>query len=139
MRVGWWTVLGIAVLVTTLCVLLVAAAIRNDRAIENNLGRADAEVISVAFDRTIVRFETPDGAVQIPQNGVLYPDGLSMGQLVRVEYDTSDPTVTKVAGRSWVLMLLPLGTTVVITWLIGGPLLWWVRRRTRRLALEPAA
>ncbi|MEV5714460.1 DUF3592 domain-containing protein [Amycolatopsis mediterranei] len=132
-RVGWWTILGVASLLTVMCVCLLFAAIRNDSAISAQLGTATATVDSVAFDRTIIHFETPDGIVHSPANGVLYPDGLAAGQLVRIEYDASDPELARVAGRSATLTLLPLGSFVFFTWLVAGPGLWWIRRQDKRV------
>ncbi|WP_155548764.1 DUF3592 domain-containing protein [Amycolatopsis camponoti] len=136
-RVGWWVTLGVASLLTVMCVCLLFAAIRNDGAIQGQLGTANATVDSVAFDRTIIHFETPDGIVHSPANGVLYPDGLAAGQLVRIEYDASDPELARVAGRSAALTLLPLGSFVLFTWLVAGPVLWWIRRVEKR-ATVPA-
>ncbi|WP_236789740.1 DUF3592 domain-containing protein [Amycolatopsis sp. GM8] len=130
-------VLGVAILITVLCVGLLLAAIRNDEAITSHLGAANAEVDSVSWDRTIIRFETPDGIVHIPANGVLYPGGLVAGDLVRVEYDTTNPELARVAGRSATLTLLPLGTTTLVTWAVAMGLLWWIRSRDRR-AKPPA-
>lgn len=121
--------LGVAGLLTLLVLVLLLAAYRNDAAIDSNRGTANAEVLWVGWDRTIVRFETPDGAVHISQDGVLYPDGLTEGQLVHVEYDVTDPNLVRVAGRSFTLAFLPVGTTIAITWLVAAPLLWWLRRR----------
>ncbi|SFJ19037.1 hypothetical protein SAMN05421835_103363 [Amycolatopsis sacchari] len=123
---------GVAGLITALCVGLLFAAIRNDGAITSHLGAANAQVDSVSWDRTIIRFETPDGIVHIPANGVLYPGGLVAGDLVRIEYDTSDPELARVAGRTASLTLLPLGTTILITWLVAVGALWWIRHRSRR-------
>ncbi|WP_199431142.1 DUF3592 domain-containing protein [Qaidamihabitans albus] len=130
-RIGARALFGVAAVITLLCVLLVFAAIRNDDAISDNHGTATAQVEQVLFDRTIIRFETPDGVAHSPANGVLYPDGLVEGQLVRIEYDTTDPELARVAGRSWLLTLLPVGTTILFTWLVAGPLLWWIRSRLR--------
>lgn len=121
--------LGVAGLLTLLVLVLLLAAYRNDAAIDSNRGTANAEVLWVGWDRTIVRFETPDGAVHISQDGVLYPDGLTERQLVHVEYDVTDPNLVRVAGRSFTLAFLPVGTTIAITWLVAAPLLWWLRRR----------
>jgi len=136
-RAGWWVTLGVASLLTVMCVCLLFAAIRNDHAISGQLGTSNATVDSVAFDRTIIHFETPDSIVHSPSNGVLYPDGLAAGQLVRVEYDAADPELARVAGRSATLTLLPLGSFVFFTWLIAAPILWWIRRQNRRLATTP--
>ncbi|GAA3553629.1 DUF3592 domain-containing protein [Amycolatopsis ultiminotia] len=124
--------LGVALLLTVMCVGLLFAAIRNDNAIEAHPGTATATVESVAFDRTIIQYQTPDGVVHSPATGVLYPSGLAAGQLVLIEYDATNPDLARVAGRSANLTLLPLGITVVVTWLIAGPLLWWLRRLINR-------
>ncbi|GHF72411.1 hypothetical protein GCM10017566_52860 [Amycolatopsis bartoniae] len=132
-------VLGVAALITALCVGLVFAAIRNDEAITSHLGAANAEVDSVSWDRTIIRFETPDGILHIPANGVLYPGGLVAGDLVRIEYDTANPELARVAGRTATLTLLPLGMTALITWAVAVGLLWWIRYRGRRGAAQVAS
>ncbi|WP_326567973.1 DUF3592 domain-containing protein [Amycolatopsis rhabdoformis] len=132
-RTGWFVVLGVASLLTVMCVSLLFAAIRNDNAIESHLGTATATVESVAFDRTIIQFASPDGIVHSPTNGVLYPSGLAAGQLVAIEYDTTNPDrAARVAGRTATLTLLPLGTTILFTWLVAGPLMWWLRRLIKR-------
>lgn len=129
--------LGAAVVLTVLCAGLLFAAIRNDEAITGHLGAATAQVDSVGWDRTIIRFETPDGVVHIPANGVLYPGGLVAGDLVRIEYDAANPDLARVAGRTATLTLLPLGTTVLITWVVAGGLLFWIRQRARTRTPEP--
>ena len=136
-RIGRRVVLGVAVLITVLCAGLLLAAMRNDDAITSHLGATNAQVDSVAWDRTIIRFETPDGVVHIPANGVLYPGGLVAGDLVRIEYDTASPELARVAGRTAELTLLPLGSTVLITWAVAGALLWWIRHRTHHNAPTP--
>ncbi|SFQ64646.1 hypothetical protein SAMN05421810_111147 [Amycolatopsis arida] len=128
-RLAGRVVLGVAGALTLLCVALLFAAVRNDRAIAANLGTANARVEQVNFDRTIIRYETPDGVAHIPSNGVLYPEGLETGDLVWIEYDTTNPELARVAGRTAVLTLLPLGTTILFTWLVAGPALWWIRHR----------
>jgi hypothetical protein len=137
-RIGRRFVLGAAVLITVLCIGLLLAALRNDQAITGHPGAANARVDSVSFDRTIIRFETPDGIVHIPANGVLYPGGLVVGDLVRIEYDTTNPDLARVAGRTATLTLLPLGSTILVTWLVATALLWWMRHRARRLTPAPA-
>ncbi|WET80146.1 hypothetical protein P3102_02515 [Amycolatopsis sp. QT-25] len=128
-HIGWYAALVVASLVTVLGVSLLFAAIRNDSAIEAELGQATAQVESVAFDRTIINYATPDGIMHSPANGVLYPSGLAAGQLVNIEYHVGDPELARVAGRSAANTLLPLGSMIFFTWLIAGPLLWWLRRQ----------
>ncbi|GAA1989527.1 DUF3592 domain-containing protein [Amycolatopsis minnesotensis] len=141
LRIGRRVVLGAAVVVTVLCAGLLFAAIRNDHAIESHLGRAQADVDSVAFDRTIIRYVAQDGNLHSPSTGVLYPSGLTAGDLVWVEYDTTDPDLVRVAGRTAELTWVPLGSTALVTWVVAGPLLWWLGRRRKNLGApgEPAA
>ncbi|WP_121012867.1 DUF3592 domain-containing protein [Saccharothrix australiensis] len=115
--------------VTLIGVILLAACLRDDLAIERRLGKATAEVVSVSYQRTVVRFATPDGAVHSPSQGVLYPEGLEPGQLVRIEYDTADPELARVAERTWTLAILPISTFLLAVWAVLLPLSWWVRRR----------
>jgi hypothetical protein len=37
------------------------------------------------------------------------------------------------------LTLLPLGSFVFFTWLVAGPILWWIRRQNKRAPAETAA
>ncbi|WP_298179080.1 DUF3592 domain-containing protein [Saccharomonospora sp.] len=138
LRLGSWAVLGVASLITLLGVVLVLGAFRNDQVIAENHGTATGQVEQVLFDRTLVRYETPDGVPHSPENGVLYPEGLTPGELVRIEYDTTDPELAKVAGRTWLLTLLPVGSTLLTTWLVAVPLLWFLRRRLRALSASAA-
>ncbi|MFD7654177.1 DUF3592 domain-containing protein [Actinosynnema sp. NPDC059797] len=117
-------------LVTLIALVLLASCWRDDYMIEQRLGKATAEVVSVSFQRTVVRFASDDGAVHSPEQGVLYPEGLEPGQLVRIEYDTGNPEVARVAGRTAVLALLPIGTFLLAVWAVLLPLVWWLRRRT---------
>lgn len=126
-----WLVAAVtaALLITAMGLLLIAGAWRDDHAIESRLGRTDADVLSVAFDRTVVRFTTPDGAAHIPYNGVLYPQDLQTGERVQVEYDTAHPdNLVRVAGRDYRLTFLPFGMLIGITWAVAAGLIWWLRR-----------
>ncbi|MGW5055442.1 DUF3592 domain-containing protein [Actinokineospora sp. NPDC004072] len=109
-------------------VLLIVAAVVEDVAIENHTGRAEAEVVSVDFRRTLVRFTTPDGAEQVPSVGVLYPEHLEVGQVVRVEYDVRNPDLVRVAGRGAALTILPVTSLLAAVWAVIGAVLWWLRR-----------
>jgi hypothetical protein len=128
-RVYAITCLFIATLVTLLGVLLIIASATEDAAIENHTGHANAEVISVAMNRTLVRFQTSDGAEHMPSAGVLYPEALEEGQVVRVEYDTRNPDLVRVAGRGATLTVLPVVTTLLAVWAVAGGLTWWIRRK----------
>lgn len=128
-RVAAIVVLVTAALITLLAAVMVVGCYRSDAAIDKAPATADAEVLSVTFKRTIVRFESADGKVQIPKDGVLYPADLAEGQRLLVEYAADNPEVVRVAGRTAAMSLLPGGTTVLFTWLAAGPLLWLVRPR----------
>ena len=128
LRITFIALLAVGATITLLCVALVIGTFRNDAAIEGRTGRTTAEVLSVAFDRTLVRFETPDREVHIPEQGVLYPRGLEEGQLVLVEYDQDSPDLVRVAGRTASLSLMPLGMVLAGTWIVLVPIVWWLRR-----------
>ena len=130
-RVTSVVLLLLGLFVSALALLVLYACWHDDRDITNHLGRADADVLSVVFNRTAVRFVTPDGTVYIPPNGVLYPEGLVAGNRVKIEYDTLEPNMVRVAGRSFTLAFLPVGTTIAVTWAIVTPLIWWLRRPKR--------
>ena len=121
--------LAVGGLITVLGLLLVVAAWVEDGKIDSHTGHADAKVVSVTYQRTLVRYQTPDGAEHIPSVGVLYPEALEEGQVVRVEYDQRDPDLVRVAGRGASLTFLPVGTTVLASWAVLVPLVWWLRRR----------
>ncbi|HZE03315.1 MAG TPA: hypothetical protein VE155_16295, partial [Pseudonocardiaceae bacterium] len=62
-----------------------------------------------------------------------YPSGLQVGQLVRVEYDSSDPTGRlRVAGRTWVQGVVPALIVLMVLWVLAAPASWWSRRRQAR-------
>ena len=121
--------LAFAGVVTFLCTVLVVAAWTEDISIDDNTGYVNAEVVSVNFARTLVRFYTPDGAEHIPQTGVLYPSGLKVNDVVEVEYSQKNPELVRVAGRGAVVTLLPVGLTLVGVWAVVVPAVWWLRRR----------
>ena len=127
-RIAVRVLLSVGALVTGLGLLLMVAAWTEDVKIDKSTGRANAEVVSVSFQRTLVRFQTPDGAEHIPSVGVLYPEALEEGQTVQVEYDQRDPELVRVAGRGAALTLLPVGTMVLATWAVVVPVVWWLRR-----------
>ena len=117
-----------AVLLTTLSGAALAAAWLDDRAIDARTGRATGEVVVDSATRTLVRFTTPEGAVYIPERGVFYPGGLEAGQLVRVEYDTADPRLVRVQGRSALVGVVPALLAVGLLWVLVLPAVWWLRR-----------
>ncbi|GLZ38173.1 DUF3592 domain-containing protein [Actinokineospora sp. NBRC 105648] len=118
----------VAGVLSLLGVLLIVAAVTEDAAIERHTGNANADVVSVSFNRTLVRFQTPDGAEHLPTVGVLYPEALEEGQVVRVEYDLRNPDLVRVAGRGASLTILPVSTALIGVWAIAGGALFWLRR-----------
>jgi hypothetical protein len=130
-RIAATTLLVVGLAISALALLVLYACWHDDRDITNHIGRTDADVLSVVFNRSAVRFVTPDGTVYIPPDGVLYPEGLTAGTRVRVEYDTLEPNMVRVAGRDFTLAFLPIGTTIAGTWIVVAPLLWWLRRAKR--------
>lgn len=133
-RIAAATLLVLACVFSGLCLLVLAANWNDDRQIEGHEGTAVADVSSVAFNRTAVRFVTPDGTVVIPPTGVLYPTGLAAGERVRVEYDTQKPELVRVAGRDFTLAFLPVGTSLLVCWALVGPAVWLLRRRPRTVS-----
>ncbi|HEX7661339.1 MAG TPA: DUF3592 domain-containing protein [Pseudonocardiaceae bacterium] len=122
------SVLVVASVFSGLCLLLLAACWQDDAAIDAHLGRTTADVLSTSFSQAAVRFLTPDGTVNIPDTGVLYPEGLVAGERVRIEYDTQNPQLARIAGRDYTLAFLPVGMAIGITWAAAVPLVWWLRR-----------
>ncbi len=127
-RIAVRALVALGIVLTGVCLLLLVATWRDDLAIGSHSARTTADVLSVASNRTVVRFSTPDGVVHIPSEGVLYPQGLRVGDKVWVQYDTTNTDLVKVAGRGFSLALLPIGTVILVTWIVLAPLLWWLRR-----------
>ncbi|WP_371411298.1 DUF3592 domain-containing protein [Mycobacterium sp. shizuoka-1] len=128
-----WIILG---LVTLQSILLVAGAWRNDRQIENNMGVAQAEVLSAGPRRSTIEFVTPDRVTYRPELGVLYPSELAEGMRIYVEYDRSDPDLVRVQHRTAALAIIPAGSIAVVGWLIGALVLTGLVLAERRLAQD---
>ncbi|MEV0703877.1 DUF3592 domain-containing protein [Saccharopolyspora sp. NPDC050389] len=125
-------VLVFGLLLTVMGLSIVGACFINDRTIEESKGEAVAEVVDTSLTRTVVRFNTDEGRVYIPPNGVLYPADLQAGQLVRVEYDSRNPDLVRVAGRNMTLSLLPVSSSLAVLWAVLLPVYWLLRRPTAR-------
>ncbi len=125
-------VLVLGLLLTVMGLSIIGACFINDRTIEESKGEAVAEVVDTSLTRTVVRFNTDEGRVYIPPNGVLYPADLQAGQLVRVEYDSRNPDLVRVAGRNAVLSLLPVSSSLAVVWAVLLPVYWLLRRPTAR-------
>ncbi|MGH3835856.1 MAG: DUF3592 domain-containing protein [Pseudonocardiaceae bacterium] len=124
-----WVLLAVAGVLTGLIVLALGGAAIDDAEIDARTGYATAQVLAVTSMRTLVQFAVPDGQVYSPEEGVAYPSGLQVGQLVRVEYDRADPEQVRVAGRTWVTGVAPAAVTLVTLWALVVPATWWLRRR----------
>ena len=131
---GWlcrpvsWVLLAAAGVLTGLIVLALAGAALDDAEIDARTGHATAQVLAVTSMRTLVQFAAPDGRVYSPAEGVAYPSGLRVGELVRVEYDSTDPEQVRVAGHTWVTGVVPAAITLVTLWILVAPATWWLRR-----------
>ena len=122
-RIVRWTRIGvliIATLVTLQSVLLVAGAWRNDLSIQNNMGVAQAEVLSAGPRRSTIEFVTPDRVTYRPELGVLYPSELATGMRIYVEYDKKNPNLVRVQHRTATLAIIPAGSIAVVGWLVAA-------------------
>ncbi|WP_214364680.1 DUF3592 domain-containing protein [Pseudonocardia sp. H11422] len=123
-------VIGLAVLVTALGGLALAGAALDDRAIAGNRVVTTAEVLEgSSFSRTLIRFALPGGQAVVPERGVYYPRDLAPGETIVVEYDAENSELVRVAGRSVLDGLAPMGAGVLGVWVVLGPLALWLRRR----------
>jgi hypothetical protein len=124
----------IALLAVSVVLMIVTLAIglrRNDAAIEGNYGTATATVLTVSPLRTGIEFVDETGATVRPENGVLYPGLLAVGQQFVVEYSTENPQIARVAGRTAGVGNLMLVAALAGTVVIAVPLVWWCLRRAR--------
>ncbi|MCO1576321.1 hypothetical protein M8C13_11210 [Crossiella sp. SN42] len=123
-------VLAAASLLTLMCVVLFGAMLVNDYKIGKRTGTAVAEVQAVTFGRTIVRYNTPDGAIHSPSRGILYPQGLAEGNMVQVEYDLNAPDdLVRVAGRHAWMGIWPIIAVIAGAWVVAYPLVRWLEKR----------
>lgn len=131
-------VLILAGLVTLQSLLLVAGAVRNDIAIQRNMGVAEAEVLSAGPRRSTIEFVTPDRVTYRPELGVLYPSQLATGMRIYVEYDKHNPNLVRVQHRTAKLAIVPAGSIAVVGWLVAaaalGALALVDKRLDRQLA-----
>jgi hypothetical protein len=131
-RVWRWAARLVALVTLAITIMMVALGIGmrlNDRAIDEHLGSATATVLSVSPLRTGIEFVDQAGATVRPEGGVLYPGLLSVGQQFVVEYSVADPQVARVAGRTASVGTIMIVVTLVVTYLIAVPILWWCHRR----------
>lgn len=116
------------ILLTALAVVALAGAFVDDARIGAHRATTAATVLEGStYWRTVVQFTDDKGLLASP--AVAYPSGLSAGENIYVEYDTSNPWRVRVAGRSAVDGILPMAGGVVVLWALLGPLVVWLRRR----------
>ncbi len=133
-RIG---VLILVTLATLQSLLLVAGAVRNDIAIQHDMGVAEAEVLDAGPRRSTIEFVTPDRVTYRPELGVLYPSQLATGMRIYVEYDKLNPNLVRVQHRTAKLAIIPAGSIAVVGWLIAAAALtglaWMDKRLDRQL------
>ena len=123
--------LGVVGAITLMTLALFVSMRMDDADIQDHRGTATATVLSISALRTGIEFVDGAGVAVRPRDGVLYPGLLAVGQRFMVEYSTLDPTVVRVAGRTAAVGNVGLAATVIGTWLIGGGLIWTLRRPSR--------
>jgi hypothetical protein len=141
-RVVRWAriaVLSLTGVVTLQSLLLVAGAVRNDIAIQNNMGVAEAEVLSAGPRRSTIEFVTPDRITYRPELGVLYPSELATGMRIYVEYDKREPDLVRVQHRNAKLAIIPAGSIVVVGWLVAAGALTGLALVDKRLDRQLAS
>jgi len=132
-RAWRWAARGVALITVIITVMLVALLIgmrANDAAIDEHLGTATATVLSLSPLSTGIEFVDVNGVTIRPEGGVLYPGLLSLGQQFVVEYSTTNPQISRVAGRTAAVGDVPIAVSAAVTYLIALPLIWWCRRRS---------
>jgi hypothetical protein len=137
-RLARISVLILVGLVTLQSMLLIAGAVRDDIAIQNNMGVAEAEVLDAGPRRSTIEFVTPDRVTYRPELGVLYPSQLATGMRIYVEYDKLNPNLVRVQHRNAKLAIIPAGSIAVVGWLVAAAALaglaWTDKRLDRQLA-----
>jgi len=126
-------VAGVGATLTLLAVIALGGAFLNDAQIDANRGTTAATVLEGSdYWRTVVRFVDDQGRLQTPGSGISYPAGLTPGENIYVEYDTTEPTRVRVAGRSAVDGILPIAGGIAAVWVVVGPAYVVLRRRRDR-------
>lgn len=118
-------------------VALVVGPFLNDRAINEDPGRALATVTGVSRVRTTVDFRDDEGIYHSPSTGLLYPTGLGEGQRVWVTYAKGDPDLVKVEGREWTLSIIPALSVALVATVVAAVLWWAIGRVTRPQPSSP--
>ncbi|ANY07297.1 hypothetical protein AFB00_14540 [Pseudonocardia sp. HH130630-07] len=123
-------VLGVGVTITLLAVTALGGAFLTDARISANRATTAATVLDGSgYWRSVVRFVDEQGRLQTPGAGIAYPPGLSDRSNIYVEYDLTEPSRVRVAGRSAVDGILPVAGGLAVVWLVVGPTFVALRRR----------
>lgn len=99
--------IALACFLLLMAISMVVGCAISDHHINSHLASTYARVEATDRTNSYVSFVDRDGNVQSPRNGVLYPTGVREGQLVRVDYDYTNPNYARISGRSWTLSILP--------------------------------
>ena len=137
-RIAARIVLLAGLAVVGMCVALFVGMRVDDHRIDAHLGTATATVLTVSSLHTGIEFVDAVGATIRPPGGVLYPGLLEVGQQFVVEYDLTEPTLVRVAGRTAAVGNLLLGLTFATTIVLAAALIWWLRRPGRLFPWRPA-
>lgn len=126
-------VLGVGVVWTLLALIALGGAALDDVRISTNQATTAATVIEGSdYWRTVVRYVDGEGQLQTPGAGIAYPAGLTPGQNIYVEYDRTEPTRVRVAGRNAVDGILPTLGGIAAGWVLVTPVYLVLRRRRDR-------
>jgi hypothetical protein len=134
-------ILVVSALCTVMALLALVGAARDDAEIDKHSAVATAQVLpGSGFNRTLITFNTPDGASVTPEHGVFYPRGLQPGQIVRVEYDVKHTDRVRVLGRDHSVGYLPTALMLVGLWAVALPVAFHLRgKQLRRMEAERLA
>ncbi len=128
---------SVGVLITVLCAILVVAAWRDDREIDGHLATTTADVLAAGPRRSTISFYTPDGVNHNPPLGVLYPSELTVGDRIQVQYDTEQPDLVRVAGRTAAVAVVPAASVAVVSWLVIGAVMMILAQSNRHRGRAP--
>lgn len=133
-------VAGIGCTLVVLALIALGGAFLDDFRIEANRATTAATVLEGSdYWRSVVRFVDDEGRLQTPASGIHYPVGLTPGENIYVEYDTTEPTRVRVAGRTAVDGILPIAGGIAAVGVVFGPAYVALRRRRDRKVGRTAA
>jgi len=110
--------LALGVFVTLMMAAMVVGCYRDDGKISAHKATAVGDVVSAGATKSAVSFTTPDGQFHNPRLGIFYPSGLSVGQRISIDYDSTNPDLVRVSGRDASLSIVPAISVVGYTWLV---------------------